>query len=71
MSVTGQHFGLPVDFQRDALPRGNYFWQGHPWLTQLRHDRHEWRECMREAGCRSRSWLKMWIENIVLQNFLK
>ena len=37
MSVTGPHFGLSVDIQRDALPRGTYFWQGHPWLAQLRH----------------------------------
>ena len=37
MSVISPHFGLPDDIQRDALPRGTYFWQGHPWLAQLRH----------------------------------
>ena len=57
MSVISPHFGLPDDIQRDALPRGTYFWRGHPWLAQLRHDRHGWRECMREAGCRSRPCL--------------
>ena len=58
MCVTGPHFGLSVDVQRDALPRGTYFWQGHPWHAQLRHDRHGWRECMREAGCRSRPYFR-------------
>ena len=37
MSVTGPHFGLSVDVQRDASPQGAYFWQGHPWPAQLRH----------------------------------
>ncbi len=41
MIVFDPHFSASVNVHGDALPRGTYFWQAHPWVA---HPRHPWLE---------------------------
>ena len=54
LNTNGWRTGL-LDWGRFAS--GRLLLASRPWSLNLRHDRHGWRKCMREAGCRSRPCL--------------